>query len=98
MATLRRVDLAGKVAGRLGGARSQGKAALDAVLDSVREALAEGDRVTLTGFGAFEVREVKERKILGIRGDQKGQRVTIPGHKRVGFVAGSELTSAIRGR
>jgi len=98
LATLRKGDLAGKVAGRLGGTQSQGKAALDAVLDSVREALAAGDRVTLTGFGAFVVREVKERKILGIRGDQKGQRVTIPAHKRVGFVPGSELTSAVRGR
>ena len=98
MATLRKGILAGKVAGRLGGPHSQGKAALDAVLDSVREALTAGDRVTLPGFGAFEVREVKERKILGIQGRQKGQRITVPGHKRVGFVAGSKLISAIRGR
>ena len=49
MATLRKGDLAGKVAGKLGGPRSQGDAALNAVLDSVRESLASGDRVVLTG-------------------------------------------------
>ncbi len=90
--------MAGKVAGKLGGSHSHGKAALKAVLDSVREALAAGDRVVFTGFGAFEGRQVKEHKILGIRGRQKGQRVTVPAHKRVGFVAGSKLVGAIRGR
>ena len=98
LATLRKGDLAGKVASKLGGPRSQGDAALNAVLDSVREALASGDRVVLTGFGAFESRQVKERQVRAIRGRQAGQRVTVPAHKRVGFTAGSELAAAVRGR
>ena len=98
LATLRKGDLAGRVAAKLGGPRSQGDAALNAVLDSVREALASGDRVVLTGFGAFESRQVKERQVRAIRGRQAGQRVTVPAHKRVGFTPGSDLASAVRGK
>jgi len=68
------------------------------VLDSVRESLAAGDRVVLTGFGAFESRQVKERQVRAIRGRQAGQRVTVPAHKRVGFTPGSDLAAAVRGR
>ena len=41
MATLRKGDLAARVAEKLGGPRSWGDGALNAVLDSVREALDE---------------------------------------------------------
>lgn len=92
LATLRKGDLAGKVAGKLGGPRSSGDAALNAVLDSVREALASGDRVVLTGFGAFEARHVKERQVRSIRGRQAGQRVVVPAHKRVSFRPGTLLS------
>ena len=98
LATLRKGDLAARVAAKLGGPRSQGDAALNAVLDSVREALAGGDRVVLTGFGAFESRQVKEREVRAIRGEQAGQRVTVKAHKRVGFTPGSDLANAVRGR
>ena len=98
MAVLRKGDLATRVASKLGGPRSQGDAALNAVLDSVREALSSGDRVVLTGFGAFESRNVKERQVRAIRGAQAGQRVTVPAHRRVGFTPGSELAAAVRGR
>ena len=98
MATLRKGDLAAKVAAKLGGPRSQGDAALNAVLDSVREALAGGDRVVLTGFGAFEARQVKQREVRAIRGVNKGNRVTVPAHQRVGFTPGSDLAGAVRGK
>jgi DNA-binding protein HU-beta len=98
LATLRKGDLAAKVAAKLGSPRSQGDAALNAVLDSVREALAGGDRVVLTGFGAFESRQVKQREVRAIRGKQAGERVTVPAHKRVGFTPGSDLATAVRGK
>ncbi len=96
MATLRKGDLAAKVAEKLGSTRSAGDAALNAVLDSVREALSSGNRVVLTGFGAFETREVKQRQVRAIRGKQAGQRVTVPAHKRVGFTPGSDLAGSVR--
>ena len=98
MATLRKGDLAAKVAGKLNGPRSWGDSALNAVLDSIRESLAAGDRVVLTGFGSFEGRQVKERQVRAIRGRQAGQRVTVPAHKRVGFTPGSDLAGAVSGK
>ena len=59
MATLRKSDLTARVATKLGGSRAQGEAALNAVLVSIQDALAKGDRVVLTGFGSFSIRQVK---------------------------------------
>ena len=70
---------------------------LKAVLDSVQEALASGDRVVLTGFGSFEVRDVKARRVRPIRGGSAGNLITVPAHKRVGFTAGAELSKSAQG-
>ena len=58
MATLRKSDMNTRVAAKLGGSRAQGDAALKAVLDRIQDAISTGDRVVLTGFGSFEIREV----------------------------------------
>ena len=97
MATLRKSDLSSRVAVKLGSSRAQGEAALKAVLDSVQEALAAGDRVVLTGFGSFEVRDVKARRVRPIRGGSAGNLITVPAHKRVGFTAGAELSKSAQG-
>ena len=94
MATLRKSDLTARVATKLGGSRAHGEAALNAVLVSIQDALAKGDRVVLTGFGSFSIRQVKARKVKPIRGGQAGQLITVPEHKRVGFTAGAELNKA----
>ena len=69
-------------------------AALNGVLDSIQEALATNNRVVLTGFGSFEVRQVKARRVRPIRGGQAGSLITVPAHKRVGFTAGANLSAA----
>ena len=94
MATLRKSDISGRVASKMGGSRAQGEGALKAVLDTIQEALSSGDRVVLTGFGSFEVRQVKARKVRPIRGGQAGNLITVPAYKRVGFTAGAELSKA----
>lgn len=94
MATLRKSDISGRIATGLGGSRSQGEAALKAVLDSIQDSIGSGDRVVLTGFGSFEVRQVKARKVRPIRGGQAGNLITVPAHKRVGFTAGAEQSKA----
>lgn len=96
MATVRKGDLAVRVSAKLGGTRAAGDQALDAVVESICESLARGERVVITGFGAFETRQVKERRVRAILGPQKGQYITVPAHKRVGFTPGSDLTNAVR--
>ena len=97
MATLRKSDMSAQVAAKLGGSRAQGEAALNAVLDSIGDALSGGNRVVLTGFGSFEVREVKARRVRPIRGGQAGSLITVSAHKRVGFTSGAELSKAAQG-
>ena len=95
MATLRKGDIAARVAANLKGSSAEGEGALKAVLESIQEALEEGHKVVLTGFGSFSVRDVKARRVKPIRG--AGQLITIPAHKRIGFTAGSDLNKAAQG-
>ena len=50
MARLRKRDLGATVAGKLGGSKAQGEAALNAVLGSIQEELAGGNKVVFTGL------------------------------------------------
>ncbi|MBM3934241.1 MAG: HU family DNA-binding protein [SAR202 cluster bacterium] len=95
---LRKSDLTGAVATKLGGSKAQGEAALNAVIESIQDALRKGDRVVLTGFGSFSVRTVKARKVKPIRGGRAGALITVPSHKRVGFTAGADLNKAAQGK
>lgn len=88
MAKLGKGEIAPRVASKLGVSKAQGSAALNAVLEAVQEAIKSGDDVTLTGFGSFRMRNVRQRRVRSIRG---GNFVTIPAHKRVSFTAGSGL-------
>jgi DNA-binding protein HU-beta len=91
-------DIAARVSAQLKGTRSEGDRALNAVLDAVTNALKEGKSVTLTGFGTFDVRQVKARKVRALRGKQAGQMMTVAAHKRPGFKPGMELRRAVTGR
>ena len=97
MATLRKGNMTARVAAKLDGSRAQGEAALNATLDAIREELAAGNRVVLTGFGSFQVRQVGERRVKAIRGGSAGKLITVPAHKRVAFTSGSDLRSAAQG-
>ena len=73
---------------------SQDKAAemVTAVLDIITDTLKAGDKVTLTGFGSFEVRNRAARTVTDIRTKQKRQT---PASKHPAFSAGSVLKEAI---
>ena len=94
--TLRKQEMAEKVAEAMGCTKSQGEQALNAVLASIVEAMRAGDRVVLTGFGTFEVREVKARKVRPIRGANSGELIEVPAHNRVRFRPGEALAKVAR--
>ncbi len=98
MATLRKSDMASRVAEKMGdnATKAQGEEALNAVLKSIQEEVGKGNRVVLTGFGTFELRDVKARKVRPIRGGKAGDLKEVPAHKRVGFSAGAELRKVAR--
>lgn len=66
--------------------------ALDAMVDSVTNALKEGDQVVLVGFGTFAV---KERAARTGRNPQTGEPIEIAAAKVPGFKAGKALKDAV---
>ncbi|WP_047152631.1 HU family DNA-binding protein [Aneurinibacillus tyrosinisolvens] len=67
--------------------------AVDAVFDAIAEALKEGDKVQLIGFGNFEVRERAARKG---RNPQTGQEIEIAASKVPAFKPGKALKDEIQ--
>lgn len=70
-------------------------AAVKAVVDSITEALVEGDKVQLVGFGTFEVRERAAR--FG-RDPRTGESMEIAASKAPAFKAGQGLKDAVNGK
>lgn len=96
---IHKAQLVNMVAESLGCPKAQAARSVNAVLDSIGQALSENDRVTLTGFGTFEVRDTSPRRIKPIAGPNAGQFIEVPAGKRVAFTAGSGLSDIVhRGR
>lgn len=67
--------------------------AVDAVFETIQNALAGGDRVQLIGFGNFEVRERAARKG---RNPQTGEEIEIAASKVPAFKPGKALKDAVK--
>jgi DNA-binding protein HU-beta len=89
---MKKSDFVAAVAQKTGMSRTKADEAVNAVLDLITETLKSGDKLTLTGFGSFEVRERAARPGRDIRTKQK---ITIPASKRPVFSAGAVLKSAV---
>ncbi len=81
-------DLIQQVVERTGLPRAKAEAAVDAIFEGLKKALAGGDRIELRGFGVFNVRPRK----TGIgRNPRTGTEVTITPGRAVRFKPGKEL-------
>ena len=83
-----------QVASRAGLSKKDATAAVDATLESIKDALSKGDDVVFTGFGKFSVQNRKAR--MGVNPRNPGQRVTIPASTVPKFSAGSQLKAAVK--
>jgi DNA-binding protein HU-beta len=72
--------------------KADAKKALDAFVDATSDALKNGDRVALIGFGSFSV---ASRSARTGRNPQTGQTITIGEKKVVKFKPGAELADTI---
>lgn len=85
-------DLVATVADRAGLSRKASEKAVAALFDSIQDALSKGDRVSLVGFGTFEVRQRGPR--MG-RNPQTGATITIPSTRVPTFKAGKALKDSV---
>lgn len=83
-----KTDLLNEIAAKASLSKKQAKAALDATLESISQALANDDKVQLIGFGTFSVTEKPERKG---RNPRTKEEIVIPARKVVKFKPGAGL-------
>ncbi len=86
-------DLIEKVAKECGLSKAATDQALNSVLNTIKGAVAAGDKVTLIGFGTFSVTERAAREG---RNPQSGKTIQIPAKKVIKFKAGKNLTDAVK--
>lgn len=90
---MNKTELINAIAAKANLTKVDAKAALDACLEAVGEALVNNDKVTLIGFGAFSVAEKGAR--TGINPKTKA-KIEIPARKAVKFKAGAELSEKVK--
>lgn len=73
--------------------KADAKKALEATIEAIKNALVEGDKILLIGFGTFSVSERPARE--GINPATK-EKITIAAKKVAKFKAGAELADAIK--
>lgn len=72
--------------------KTQANTVLDAFVNTVTQALREGEKVTLVGFGTFSISKRIERNG---RNPQTGEMIKIKAKKVAKFKAGKELSARI---
>ncbi len=88
-----KTDLIAAVAEKTGLKKKDAEAAVAAVLSTVAETLAKGEKVSLVGFGTFEVKERAERDG---RNPFTGEAIKIAASKRPVFTAGKALKDQVQ--
>ena len=86
-------DLVSAIAEKGGYTKKEAEQALAAVTETITEALVKGEKVSIVGFGAFEVRDRAAKDSIN---PATKQPITIPAKKVAKFKAGAELAEAIK--
>ncbi|MGJ5633762.1 HU family DNA-binding protein [Nostoc sp. CALU 1950] len=85
-------ELVDAVAAKANITKKQADEVISAFLSVVTEAVANGDKVTLIGFGSFERRERSEREG---RNPKTNEPMTIPATKVPAFSAGKQFKEKV---
>ena len=91
---MRKAELVAAVAEELGLTYVKAEEAVNAILDTIKETLAQGESVILRRFGSFEVREKPARDG---RNPRTGEPAEIAARRVVRFKAGNHFKAAVGG-
>ena len=89
---MNKTELIEKIAVGADLSKGDAKKALEATIEAIKNALVEGDKVQLIGFGTFSVNERPARE--GINPATK-EKIAIAAKKVAKFKAGAELDGAL---
>lgn len=88
-------DFVAKIATETKATKTATEEFVKAYNEVLTDALANGDGLTLVGFGTYKVSATKARKG---RNPQTGKEINIPAGKRVSFSAGKTLKEKVNGK
>ena len=89
---MNKAELINAVAEKAGRSKTETETVVNATIDVIAGALADGDKVQLVGFGAFEVKSRAER--TG-RNPKTKEEIKIPASKVPVFKPGKALKDAV---
>lgn len=89
---MNKTELIAQVAEKSGLSKKDAEKALSAVLESVTEAMSNGDKVSLVGFGTFET---KQREARTCRNPRTNETIEVPASVAPVFKAGKALKDAV---
>lgn len=91
---MQKADFVKAVAEKAGVGQKEAKLIVDTALEVITDAMTRGEKVTLTGFGTFEVRARQARE--GVN-PQTREKIQIAATTTPGFSASSTLKDAVKG-
>jgi DNA-binding protein HU-beta len=89
---MNKTELVSKVSADTGLSKKDVSQVVDSMFHSISEALKEGDKVQIIGFGNFEIRERAARKG---RNPQTGAEIEIAASKVPAFKPGKQLKEVV---
>lgn len=89
---MKKNDLVAAIAAKENCPKKEADKALNLVLDTITDALISGEKVSITGFGTFEVRERPAKKCKNPR---TGEEMVTKPCKALVFKAGKTVKDAI---
>ncbi|SET24009.1 HU family DNA-binding protein [Anaerobranca gottschalkii] len=90
---MNKTELIQSVAEKSGLTKKDSEKAVNAVLESIMDAVSAGDKVQLIGFGTFEARERAAREG---RNPSTGEVISIPATKVPAFKAGKAFKDMVK--
>ncbi len=91
---MNKAELISAIAEQANLTKKDAESALSAVIDSIKEALVKGDKVSLIGFGTFEVRTRAAREG---KNPSTGEKINIAACKVPAFKPGKALKDKVNG-
>ncbi len=93
MQTITKADLAKILSDEIDCKNTMAKQAVDVLFEALAEAIVEGERIEIRGFGSWEVKRTNARPRA--RNPRTGEEVYVPARRKVGFKPGKILRDAL---
>jgi len=90
---MNKTELIAAMADKAGLTKADAKKALDAFIDTTAASLKKGDKISLVGFGSFDV---AKRNARTGRNPKTGEPIKIAAKKVVKFRPGSDLSNNVK--